>query len=71
MKILSVTMMQQRERTENRLQILSSVLSEFLQNNDLCFEMSEKQQTITQVQSQACMLGIQELATNINIQQRS
>ena len=67
MKALNVTILQERDNTESKLQSLGVVLKNIVTSNDWRFELAEQQQSYNQIQPQACMLGIQEMASKMNI----
>ena len=67
MKALNVIVLQEREKTESKLNNLGLVMKNIVIANDKRFELAEQQQIYTQIHTQACMIGIQEMASKMNI----
>ena len=67
MKALNVIILQEREKTESKLNNLGTVMKNIVVTNNERFKLTEQQQIYTQIHTQACMIGIQEMASKLNI----
>ena len=65
MKALQQTIQKNEKESEDRLVLMGTTINDLISSNDRRFTQV---QTFNQIQTQACMMGIQELAAKLNLQ---